>query len=320
MNAFGSEQEDLLMLLAGQAAVAIRVARHSKELAALRNIDKAILSSAHDLSVVLNVILTESLRLINAHHGNLLLLEGNRLIVRATTGKEPIGIELSLDDSVSGMPIIEGRAINIKDVDKEPKYKRVLTDEYMQSELAVPLMDGNRAFGVLNVESPKINAFSLQDELLLETVAGQAAIAIKQARLIEQIKKTQDELIKMESIRAIGDATGQLVHWIGNKAFPILGCVERIENRTDDESVLEDLQMINENAKLILRIKEDLLGPARNLQFNLVMVADVIKDVLTGIDKPTDVTITQKISKDLTQVKLHVHPFGELVETLIRVV
>jgi len=318
LNAFGPEHENVLMLLAGQAAVAIRVARHGKELAVLRTIDKTILNSAHDLSRVLNVILTESLNLIDAHHGNLLLLEDDRLVVKATTGKEPIGMELSIADSVSGMPIIDHRTINISDVDKEPKYRRVLTDAYMRSELVVPLLDGNQVVGVLNVESPRLDAFSPQDEHLLETLAGQAAIAIKLARLVEQIRNAQDELIQTESIRAIADATSELVHLIGNKAAPILGCVERIENKIDDESMFEDLQMIKTSALLMRQAKEDLLGPARLLNVRPVMIGDLLKDALAGIYRPSDVTISSKIAKGLPLVNLDASQFSVVIENLVK--
>ena len=150
-NAFSEENMKALQSLADRAALALRNAKYVHEIQTIRHIDKAILQNIDDLEKTLKVILTESLKLVDAHHGNLLLLEGNRLIVRATTGKEPIGTELSVDNSVSGIPIASHFAVNIGDVDKEPKYKRVLTDVYMCSELAVPLMDGDQAIGVLNV-------------------------------------------------------------------------------------------------------------------------------------------------------------------------
>lgn len=60
-------------------------------------------------------------------------------------------------------------------------------------ELAVPLSVGDRVIGVLNVESTQVNAFSREDIPPLMTLAGQAAVAIENARLVSDLKKVVEE-------------------------------------------------------------------------------------------------------------------------------
>jgi GAF domain-containing protein len=48
----------------------------------------------------------------------------------------------------------------------------------MQSELGEPLLVGQTVIGVLNVEDPAPGAFALEDERLLQLLAGYAAMAL----------------------------------------------------------------------------------------------------------------------------------------------
>lgn len=82
--------------------------------------------------------------------------------------------------------------------------------EGARSELAVPMLVGERLIGVFNLESPRPNAFSPADIAPLLTVAGQAAIAIENARLygslravsarFEQLHHLNDSILNSASI------------------------------------------------------------------------------------------------------------------------
>jgi len=158
--------------------------RITEALGALRELQSAILSLGISLDEVLQSILETGLRLIGANYGNLLLTEDDELVIRATTTEprdEEIGVRLSMDHSISGLAAMMKEAVIIPDVDLEPRYVRVLRLEYMRSELAVPLLEDDHVIGVLNVESPRPNAFTEPDQDLLQTLARQAAITIRNA-------------------------------------------------------------------------------------------------------------------------------------------
>lgn len=66
--------------------------------------------------------------------------------------------------------------------------------EGILSELCVPLTVGEKAIGVINIESTRSNAYSSHDQRLLETIAAQIAVAIQNASLFESIQKFTVEL------------------------------------------------------------------------------------------------------------------------------
>ncbi|HVJ26336.1 MAG TPA: GAF domain-containing SpoIIE family protein phosphatase, partial [Vicinamibacterales bacterium] len=64
------------------------------------------------------------------------------------------------------------------------------------SELALPLMLKDRCIGVIDLESPVVDAFSKRDVEILTLLAGQAAVAIENANLYEELRKNQERLEK----------------------------------------------------------------------------------------------------------------------------
>ncbi len=66
-----------------------------------------------------------------------------------------------------------------------------------RSEMALPLKDGEKVIGALDVQSMKSNAFSTEDIELFNTLADQVAVAIVNSRLYEE---TQQALKEMQEI------------------------------------------------------------------------------------------------------------------------
>lgn len=69
-----------------------------------------------------------------------------------------------------------------------------------RSEIAIPLMIRNKVLGVLDIQSDKPQAFTLEDIDVLETLADQVAIAIENARLLDE---AQAALLQLEAITAL---------------------------------------------------------------------------------------------------------------------
>jgi len=66
----------------------------------------------------------------------------------------------------------------------------------MRSELVTPLIGaGDRLEGVLNLESPRVNAFSDEDAMLLQSLAIQAVIAIQEVRLLDALQELSARLL-----------------------------------------------------------------------------------------------------------------------------
>lgn len=96
-----------------------------------------------------------------------------------------------------------------------------------QSEMALPLTIQGKAIGALTVQSEEESAFSEEDISALQTMADQLAVAINNARLLQDLEKANKELVRSKTFESIATATGETIHWVGNKAAPIPGCVSR---------------------------------------------------------------------------------------------
>lgn len=69
-----------------------------------------------------------------------------------------------------------------------------------RSEAAIPLIIRNKTLGVLDIQSDHPNAFTVEDLDVLETLADQVAIAIENARLLDESQAT---LLQLEAVTAI---------------------------------------------------------------------------------------------------------------------
>lgn len=70
-----------------------------------------------------------------------------------------------------------------------------------RSEAAIPLMIRNKVLGVLDIQSDKPQAFTVEDLDVLETLADQVAIAIENARLLDESQATLMQLEALTTIR-----------------------------------------------------------------------------------------------------------------------
>ena len=210
-------QLELLMLdnLVNQAAMAIYHARRlasirrdltrrEEDIARLRRAG-LLISSRLRLEETLEAILQMAMEVTGAHYGIFRLVDrpGQNLVARAVAGeglRRPLLETLPIGaTSVMGWVARNRQPALIRDLRDEP-WSRIyypLDHELeMRSELAVPLIAaGGRLEGVLNLESPRVGAFTEQDSLLLQALATQAVIAIQEARLLDALQEVAGRLL-----------------------------------------------------------------------------------------------------------------------------
>ena len=209
-NAFSERHEDLLTALAGQVALALELARWRQESSALR--DTAIdISQSLEPEETMDSILRRGLELIGGRFGQILLREGDELVVRYATGGEGLGLRPKISKCVSGMAIEQDAPVIIPDVSKEPRYVRVIeaTKEAMLSELAVPIKVEDQVIGAFNVESPRLAGFDERMSQRLSAFVGLEAKSIEEAFSHEE----QEALAKIlrKGLATIGTEFGQIL-------------------------------------------------------------------------------------------------------------
>jgi len=151
------------------------------------------------------------------------------------------GHKLRIDDlSMVGAAIRQRKARIALDVGEEPAYFKNPHLPHTRSEMALPLIVGGEVIGVLTVQSVEEAAFGDDDINALQAMADQLAIAINNARLLEELEIAHEELVRAKTLEAIATATGEAIHWVGNRAAPIPGSVARVA-----EDVVRTLAMVS---------------------------------------------------------------------------
>ena len=101
---------------------------------------------------------------------------------------------INVGDGLVGYAALHKEPVLVADVSKDPRYIDAVKD--VQSELAIPLLLKDRCIGVIDLESPELDAFSKKHVELLTLLASQAAVAIENARLYEAIRDNEVRLEK----------------------------------------------------------------------------------------------------------------------------
>ena len=166
------------------------------------------------------------------------------------------------DKSMIGRAILTQQAQIALDVaGEESRFKNPFLPD-TRSEMALPLTVNSISLGAVTVQSSDLNAFNEEDITSLQTMADQIAIAINNARLMKELESANAELLRTKTYEAIATATGEAIHWVGNKAAPIPGSVSRV--REDVRYLIALLAQLDEsaldNASLqtaVLTVKEE---------------------------------------------------------------
>ncbi|MCP4537341.1 MAG: GAF domain-containing protein [Chloroflexi bacterium] len=135
--------------------------------------------------------------------------KNNTLRIEASVGypiEEVHNLSLSLDEGISGWVAQHGKPLIVPDVRLEPRYYEMNTD--IRSELCVPLATGPFIIGVLNVASPRLDAFTNDDLRLLSTLSSNLAVLVERVRLFTEVAIARAEL--QQRAEALEDANARL--------------------------------------------------------------------------------------------------------------
>ncbi len=149
-----------------------------------------VIHSTLDSQEALQLIVSEAVRLMRASSGSVVLINPTSgfLEIHAAQGLPASAqrLQLRLGEGVTGWVARHGKPACVGDVTQDPRYVPVRAG--VGSELAVPLEVNGEIRGVLNVDSDRVDAFSADDQELLQELAVQAAKVIQNTWLYEQLR------------------------------------------------------------------------------------------------------------------------------------
>ncbi len=214
---FDEGQIALLSTFADQAVIAIdnvhlfqELERRNTEITealeqqtATTEVLKIISRSTFDLQPVLETLIENATRLCHAGWGVIHRFDGKVLRAVGSYGASPEFIEfwkqleIGLDrGSALGRAALEKRTIHIEDVLAEPEYKYTDAQEKggWRSVLAVPMIREGGLIGVMALARNEVLPFTDKQVELVSTFADQAAIAIENVRLFEELEARNRDL------------------------------------------------------------------------------------------------------------------------------
>ena len=194
---FDQADLELMQSLASQAGVAIENARlfsnlerRAEQFRVLTQVSQHLISLASVDELLGNIVRTVKDSFGYLHVG-IGLVEGNEVVSKAEAGafeERYRSIRVPLGYGVWGRVAQYGQSLLSGDV-TENIHDEHLNEEGVHSHVGVPLRVKDKVIGVLSASSDHAEAFDRSDEIILQTLANQASVAIENVRLHEQEKR-----------------------------------------------------------------------------------------------------------------------------------
>jgi len=149
-----------------------------------------VIHSTLDSQEALQLIVSEAVRVMRASSGSLVLINPTTsfLEIHAAQNLSSAArkLKLRVGEGITGWVAQNGQPARVGDVMQDKRYVSIRRD--VRSELAVPLEVQGEVRGVINVDSERADAFSADDQELLQELAIQAARVIHNTWLYEQLR------------------------------------------------------------------------------------------------------------------------------------
>jgi signal transduction histidine kinase len=250
-----------------------------------------------------------SLFLLNEEKGSYSLFESKNIKMTASTP------ELSKDDPLPhylkkiGEIIIKeelAKGANISELNDVIKKMSLL-----EAEMSIPLISKGQLIGMINL-GYKFNKdiYSHEDIELLSTLANQTAIAIENARLYEDLKRSKSYIRRADRLASLGTLTAGLAHEIRNPLVAIKTLTQLLPERLDDEEFRNQfLQIASGEVDRISSLVTELLDFARPSDPKLEL--ENINTILDGMlllasteTKKKQINIIKYFASDLPPVQI----------------
>jgi PAS domain S-box-containing protein len=146
---------------------------------------------------------------------------------------------LKIGEGMVGWVAKYNQALLSNNVSTEKQYINFFPDKHpTRSELSVPIHMGDNVIGVLDTQSPNLDAFDDNDVTTMQTLADQIAIAIENARLHAAIKRSLEETQAMAAINQALNETldlDRILQLMVDSIGRIIPHVERVVAHLFDE-------------------------------------------------------------------------------------
>ena len=223
-----------------------------------------VLSSTLDLEPLLQTVVDVASELTDSEVASLLLYdpEIQQLRFAASPWFQKTSLQsmaVPIDKSIAGQVFREKRPIVVQEGNKDPRLYRSVGEQVglaTRSMLVVPLVFHERPIGVLEALNKRGGVhYTGEDVSVLETLAAQAAVAIENARLLQQVQTQYERLASLDQMK--GDFIAIASHELRTPLGLILGHAAYLQDGATPD-VAEHLSVIIRAAERLKDILEEL--------------------------------------------------------------
>ena len=228
LDYFTPAQQSILTLLASRLAIAIENARlfervrlQADTLLLLNEVSREV-SSILDVEELLRRAAELTRRVIDYQILSIMLFDEEQKIFRhrldVKHGQRVQGkLRVAASEGIVGAAATLKEPVIVPDVTADPRY--LMVNPETRSELAIPMMHKGRVIGVLDLESPQLNAFTEDHVQALSILAANLAVSLENARLYEQVAR--DEARLERDLQAAKRIQGALIRAIPSEDYEL---------------------------------------------------------------------------------------------------
>jgi len=258
---------------------------------------KVISRSTFDLKTVLQTLVESAARLCDADQATITRQKDGVFYRAEAYGFPPEFIEMVRNvpvkperGSMNGRTLLEGKVVHLPDVLADPDYTFVEAQRLgrYRTLLGVPMLREGRPIGVLTLTRLQVQPFTDKQIELVSTFADQAAIAIENVRMFDEIQDKSRQLALASENKS--QFVSSMSHELRTPLNAIIGLTEMmVKNaaRFGTEKAQEPLQRVNRAGTHLLGLINQVLDlskiEAGKLELNpqTVQLASLINDVIS---------------------------------------
>ncbi len=227
---------------------------------------------------LLGLVLQSTMRAVRATVGSIMILDRDRTVLRLAASRgipdEVIpAVEVKVGEGVAGKVVEMGEPVLVDDIASDPRFNKANDPQYSNgSFICMPIRVGDRVIGVINMAKKRAAAlsdalrpppFSSTDLQFLNALMTYIGYAVDNSRLLEEaqssasqlqgvvddLKSTQAQLVRGETLRAMGQLSSGMAHHLNNLFAVMLGRVELLMGKVQETGVRRSLEIIQRTAQ-----------------------------------------------------------------------
>jgi len=226
---------------------------------------------------LLSTVLQSTMRAVHANIGSIMLLDQQQKTLRIAASRGlPAEVhdqtEVRLGEGVAGKVAALGDAVIVDDIEKDARFARTNDPKYgTGSFICMPVRVGDRVIGVINLAKkedastspPTPRPFSPTDLQFLSALLTYIGYAVDNARLLQEaqesasqlqsvvddLRATQAQLVRGETLSAIGKLASGMAHHLNNLFAVILGRLEILLTKVPDAEARRYLEIVQRAAQ-----------------------------------------------------------------------